>query len=147
MPRLKVYKTPQEFPKCVRYWEQFFQTESYCFDWQLMRSIVIIKVQEVKSTLCTSEKNARMLVWNAYCAAVQGKKKSPFFLGFQDLVEAIPEKEKPLFLVHKSIGCDIHRGKSEQEAKQTVIEWLKADPQHGIFGQYRLTPEFEVLRR
>ncbi len=111
-----------------------------------MRSVVVAKANEVWSTLGMSVESARMVVWNAYCAAVQGERSSPLFSDFQDLIEVISEEELPLFLVHKSIGCDIHRGKTEEQARQAVVDWLKEDPQNGIFGNYRLTPEFVVLK-
>ena len=140
------YKTPRHLPRCVKYWDKVFKEKSYFHHWRVMHAVVESTIDEVVDDLELPKRKARSVVWNAYCAAVQGDKESPFFDHLQDLIEVINEKEMPLFIAHSSIGCDIHLGMTELEAREAIVEWLNEDPENGIFGAYRLTSQLTVIR-
>ena len=146
MAKKQAYKTPKHLPKCVKYWDKVFKGKPYFFDWQLIRSLVELNVEEVMSELEIPKKKARTVVWNAYSAAIRGDEDSPLYEDVQDFVEAIEESEMPLFVAYSSIRFDIHVGMSEREAKEAIVAWLKEDPENGIFGKYRLTTRLTVVR-
>lgn len=146
MTNYKPYKTPKNAPKCVKYWDKRFKSKPYSFDWQLMRSIVEAKIEEISKELKISIKKSRTVAWNAYCAAIEGDEENPLWEAYQDFLEVIEDEELPEFVMRQTIGSDLHAGHTERAAKTAFIEWLKEDPDNGIFGEYLLKLDLTTVK-
>ena len=149
MPSKKrtAYRTPSNQPKCVHYWDKNFKNKSYSFDWQAMRAEVTYMLKEIEKALNITKKEAQGVAWNAYCHAVCDDDESPFYDSYLELFDVIPEEEIPEFIMHKSIGADIHQGMTEKQARRQFIKWLKEDPDNGNFGAFRMNPDLTVIRQ
>ena len=79
------YKTNRHSPKCVQYWDAIFRKTELFLDWQTTFSAVEYHVVFIQKELKTSKREARILVWNAYCDAVTGDVNSPFFEDFDQV--------------------------------------------------------------
>lgn len=142
----KPYSTPRTAPKCVKYWDKVFKNKKYYFDWQVMRSVVEAKVPEIIDQLELPAKDARTVAWNAYCAAIEGDEESPIWDEYGDFLDVIEDPDMPEFVMRQVIGSDLHSGCTEKEAKRLFIEWLDEDPEHGDFGDYKITRALKVIR-
>ena len=142
----KPYKTSRTAPKCVKYWDKVFKNKGYYFDWQVMRTLVESKVTEIKQELEITSKEARVVAWNAYCAAAEGEDDSPLWKDYQEFSREVEGKDLPEFVYHVTVGMDIHGGWTEKQSKTAFIEWLKEDYDNGDFGEYRMTTQLKVVK-
>ncbi len=138
------YKTNHQAPKCVKYWDATFRKTELFFDWQATFSAVEYHIPFIQTELGLRKKEARALVWNAYCDAVTGDVTSPFFEEFDQFCQAVTEDTVALFALTCSVGVDIHGGYSQQEAEQEFKRWLLEDPTNGRFGKYRINQDLSI---
>ena len=104
-----VYKTNRQATKCVKYWDKVFR-ETLFFDWQVTYASVEYHIPLIQKELSLSKREARNLVWSAYCDAVTGNVESPFFEEYDQFCTAVTEDLIPFFSLVKCIGVDIHGG-------------------------------------
>ena len=138
------YRTNPLAPKCVKYWDKVFRNTELFFNWQATLVTVEHQVSIVQQELQVSAREARVLVWDAYCDAVTGDVTSPFFQEYDDLCQAVTESLMPIFTIAMSIGVDINAGFSEREATREFQNWLAEDPDNGTFGRYRINEDLTI---
>lgn len=140
------YKSNRQAPKCVKYWDAIFRKTELFFVWQATFAAVEYHIPAIQQQLGLSIRDARTLVWNAYCDAATGDVDSPFFEEYDHFCTAVPEELMPLFAMANSVGVDIHGGYSQREAEQEFKSWLSEDPSNGLFGRYRINHDLSIER-
>jgi len=140
-----MYKTPRNAPKCVKYWDKVYKNKAYFFDWQLMKSVVESRLAEIMKAVEVPKSEARVLAWNAYCAAVEGDEDSPLWDAYQCFSEEVADKDVPEFVMYQTIGGDLNGGWTEKKSRKAFIEWLKEDLEHGDYGDFRMKADLTVV--
>jgi hypothetical protein len=144
--KYKIYKTNRLAPRCVKYWDREYEQKDYFYDWQVVVAIVEAAVPEIQSELDLNKVGARKLAWEAYCAAIIGDERSPFFHVYNDFCEQIADKEVPEFVMTQTVGVDINDGMSKERAMKGFQSWLRENPSNGNFGRYHMDDTFSVRR-
>ena len=140
------YKTNRQAMKCVKYWDKVFRETGLFFDWQVTCASVEYHIPLIQKELGLRKRDARNLVWSAYCDAVTGNVESPFFEEYDQFCASVTEDLIPFFSLVKCIGVDIHGGYTERQAEQEFKNWLSEDPQNGIFGNFQITADLSIER-
>ena len=138
------FKTPRCEPNCVRYWDRKFRTMNIWFEWVATKSHIDSIIPEVKQELNVSKPDARIIVWTGFVAAIMHE-ESPVESIYDDLLVAVEPEEFPLLFCHLMIGADIFEGHSEKQAVEQYKEWMQ-EGDNAIFGDYRITEDFRVVR-
>ena len=147
MSRQQKYRSKRGTPACVKIWDRAFRHSTYCLNWLITQGEVYSHIPEIQTQTGLSEKEATVLAWNAYCAAAVGATDSPLLSAYEDLLVAVPVSELPLFIYWTSLGVDVNKGLTQQQAQNSFIEWLEADEGNGLFdGGYRLLPSLTVVQ-
>lgn len=141
----KAYKTPTRYPAMIHYLDAQFRHLDLWYDWLVLMALGQHQVRQIKEHVGITRTRAERMVWNAFAAAFQADQNTPLFADVHQMMQSIAPSEKPLFLAHTMIAVHIHRGLSEEDARQEFIQWLNADPVHGIFGEYRLTQDLSTI--
>lgn len=138
------YQSNRKALKCVQYWDSIFRDTEIFMDWQVTCAAVEYHIPLVQKELGMSKRDARILVWNAYCDAVTGDVNSPFFEEYDQFSDAVSESLMPLFVLANSVGVDIHGGYSQRQAEQQFKNWLSEDPRNGIFGEFQIKADLSI---
>ena len=144
--KYKAYHTNRLAPKCVKYWDRVYRSKEYFYDWQVVVALVEMAVPEIQEELDLNKVNARKLAWEAYCAAIIGDERSPFFELYNDFCEQISDKEVPEFVMTQTVGVDINDGLTEEAALKGFQNWLRENPNNGNFGRYHMDENLAVYR-
>lgn len=140
------YKTNRQALQCVKYWDKVFRNTELFFDWQATYAAVEYHIPLIQKELSISKRDAKNLVWGAYCDAVTGNIDSPFFEEYDEFCDAVSESMVPFFSLVKCIGVDIHGGYTQRQAEQEFKKWLSEDPQNGVFGNYKIQADLSIER-
>lgn len=140
------YQSNQQALKCVQYWDKVFRDTNLFFDWQAIYASVEYHIPLVQKELKLTKREARNLVWNAYCDAVTGDVDSPFFEEFDQLANAVPAEEMAFFILVKSVGVDIQSGYSQRQAEHQFKIWLAEDPTNGVYGDFQIQADLSIER-
>ena len=138
------YITNPQAARCVKYWDRVFRRTRLFFHWQATMVAVEHHVSIIQAELQLTKREARVLVWHAFCDAVPGDVNSPFFQEYDDLCQSVTESLMPIFTIAMSIGVDINSGFTEHEATREFQNWLAEDPNNGTFGRYRINADLTI---
>ena len=138
------YRTNPQAARCVKYWDRVFRGTRLFLDWQTTMISIEHHVLIVQKELQLSKREARVLVWDAFCDAITGDGNSPFLKEYDDLCQAVTESLMPIFTIAMSIGVDINSGFTEREATREFQNWLAEDPKNGTFGRYRINADLTI---
>ena len=144
MKQYQCYTTNRQMPKVVKYWDKIFRKTQLFFPWQAALAAVEYHVPMVQQELSLSKKEARDMVWSAFCDAITGDVNSAFFPEYDDLCQMVTDDTMPIFTMAMTVGVDIHAGYSEREAIEEFKIWLAEDPRNGVFGNYRINSDLSV---
>ena len=140
------YRTNRQALPCVKYWDKVFRKTELFYDWQVTYATVEYHITMLRKELNISKREARKLVWGAYCDAVRGHLDSPFFEEYDQFCDAVTESLIPFFGLVKCIGVDIHGGYTQRQAEQEFKKWLLEDPKNGVFGNYQIMADLSIER-
>ena len=140
------YTTNRQALRCVKYWDKVFRNTELFFDWQVTYATVEYHIPLIQKELGISKREAKELVWGAYCDAVTGNVDSPFFEEYDQFCDAVSENLIPFFSLVKCIGVDIHGGYTQRQAEQEFKKWLSEDPQNGVFGNFQIKADLSIER-
>lgn len=144
MKQYQSYTTNRQLPKAVKYWDKVFRQTELFFPWQAAFAAVEYHVPLVQKELELSKKEAREMVWGAFCEAITGDVTSPFFQEYDDLCQTVTDATMPIFTLAMTVGVDINAGYSEREAIEEFKTWLSEDPKNGLFGNYRINSDLSI---
>ena len=139
------YQSPKNSPKSVVYWDSKFIHSNFWMEWIIMKAEIEHFLPQVKAEYkCKDRKGLRML-YSSFIEATCGDDESPLWDITGDFVRSLSEHDLAYYLLHLSIGSDIHDGMTEQEGIDRYIEWLNDNRMNGTYGDYKVTTELEIV--
>ena len=139
------YQSDKNSPKSVKYWDSKFIKTDFWIDWILMKAEVESFLAEVKEEFKCKDRKALRIVWSSFIEATCGDEESPMWDITGDFIRGLSEYNMAFYLIHLSIGSDIHDGMTEQEGIDRYVEWLKDSKGNGVYGEYKVTTNLEIV--
>ncbi len=135
------YTTSKQYPEMVQYIERHLIRTSMWLDWIVMKHHLLSFTDLVQHRTGTTKRRARLMIWNAFVAAVEGDARSPVYFDYLNVVDEISPSDKPIFIGRLKVGALIHQGASIKKAETGFQKWL-TEGNNNIFGEYQLNPDF-----
>lgn len=147
----KIWKKPDPVhiaetdPIYMQYWNQRFKSRGFWFDWQIFVQNCEHHIPRIMSEEGMKATAAREAVWISAGEAHEKDGGSFLFDEYTDFVSILPPEDLPYFLCHFDIGISMMWGATEEEARESYVEWLHEDILNAIWGHFAITDDLKVV--
>lgn len=143
-PNYSKYVTPSSDPDCVKYWDRELKATALWMDWTLLKTMLKMGLEDIKSSLGVEDAEANQILWTAFIEATCGDRESPCYEHYKNFMRTVDEYHFAYWTPRLTIGSDIHDGFSEKVARQRYANWLNEDIKNPIFGKYKVGVDLSI---
>lgn len=140
----EAYTISKSDPPMVKYIERTLLDTPLWLDWVVLKSLMMSFTVLVRERTGVTSRRAKLMIWNAFVAAIEGDVRSPVVQEIEGMVKSLTPEDRPIFIARSQIAASIHKGQSRKIAEAEYLEWLAQD-ENNVFGDYRLQEDFTTV--
>jgi len=140
----EAYTVSKSDPPMVKYIERTLLDTPLWLDWVVLKSLMMSFTVLVRERTGVTSRRAKLMIWNAFVAAIEGDVRSPVVQEIERMVKSLTPEDRPIFIARSQIAASIHKGQSRKIAEAEYLEWLAQD-ENNVFGDYRLQEDFTTV--